>query len=160
MKRYFDSIAEAVERKRRTCGASVEPSATERMAAIRRRIADRASNVGQGTGADHGTAQHSCVDGWSSRPPIRTGGGGRAAEDVRQPSDGSVIDSLAPACSTACSEAASSVAYHSNGDTREQRGTIVRSERVPPEGATEGWRLRRDLVNRLRTSGNRPERAA
>ncbi len=159
MKRYFDSIAEAVERKRRTCGAKVEPSAAERMAAIRRRVADRASDVGSGTGAAHGTAQHHYVDGSSSRPPTCSGGGAAVAEDERHPSEGTVIDSLAPACSTACSEAASSAAFHSNGDSREQRCTVVRSGRAQPEDATDSWRLRRDLVNRLRTCGNRPERA-
>ncbi len=161
MKRYFDSIAETVERRRRTDGVREGPSAADRLAALRRRIASRAGGEGAGAETVRGVGHGACAGRMSSRPPSTTVDGGAAAADARHLPTEPARGSNEPACSTACTEAASAEAFHTILNVTAREDAVVGRWQLRPAGALEDRRSRRALLDRLQaaSSSNPPERA-
>ncbi len=160
MKRYFDSIAEAIERRKSIYGAREGPSAVERMAALRRRVASRARGAGAGSEAVTEEAQRECIGRESSQPRGASEGEEVAAADRRRSADEPSISSIKPSCSTASTEAAAAVAFHTVAGIGERMNVAEDRRHGPTAESLAGWHSRQGLLDRLRASGTSLERTA
>ncbi len=146
---YFADIA-ATAAKRKSAGEhQMGPSAADRMAALRRRVADRARE--HVAVAASGPAAALCTTSGHhlARQQNGTSTSGAVSSgdriSVHDPGDNSRV----PHCSTARTEAATAVAHHAIAEEPERQGAVGASGRCQQSEARSSWGARRALLASL-----------
>ncbi len=157
MKRYFASIADAVEKRKSVFGERGGPSAADRMAALRQRIASRARGAGEEAEVVPAAAQRPTVGQTWVQPRDVSADVEAEADWNRRPLLEPAVTNIGPGCSTARTEAATAAAHHAIGEHAERQNVVNGLRRLPPAGASASWRARQGLLDRLRSSASPPE---
>ncbi len=158
MEWYFADIADTVAKRRAIHGAHERPSATDRMAALRRRIASRA----RGAGDEEEAAPITDADAAPTRPHdyrrSLAGSGEEKTSWGRQSTLEPVAVNDGPSCGTASTEAATEVAHHAIESGAERQGVGEERRRSPTLGALASRNARQALIDRLSSRTRPPER--
>jgi hypothetical protein len=157
---YLADIADRVAKRKLAQEGQAGPSVAERMLALRRRIASRAREPGA-MGAT-GVAVIRCST--STLREARQRGVQRAdGEETAWASISSrdpAVDTVAPCCSTAQTEAATVVAHHDGAGATTRQDAAGELQRRQRSGARSSWCARQELLDQLSTSSRPPESAA
>ncbi len=156
---YFANIADAAAKRKAVFGTQEGPSAADRMTALRRRIASRAS----GAGVEEAVTPTAALGTASAKVQSDPQGACHAVRDESSWGRRSMLEQDAvgggPSCSTASTEAATTVAHHAVEDKAERNGVVGEMWRRPLSGARASWSARQALIDRLGTSNCPSERA-